>query len=152
MTLVLCFPGGAVVKNLPANAKDSRDAGSISRSGRSPGGGNGNPLQYSCLENPMDRGGLQSSQSVQLLSHVQLFATPWTTAYQVSLSFIISQNLLKLKSIKLMMSSNHLIFCHPLLLLSSVFPSIRAFSNELALCIRWPKYWNVVVYGLMAPA
>ena len=79
---------------------------------------------------------------IQLLSHVQLFATPWTTAYQVPLSFIISQNLLKLKSIKLMMSSNHLIFCHPLLLLSSVFPSIRAFSNELALCIRWPKYWS----------
>ena len=67
---------------------------------------------------------------IQLLSHVQLFVTPWTAAHQASLSFIISQSLLKLKSIKLMMPSNHLILCHPLLLLSSIFPSIRVFSNE----------------------
>ena len=62
--------------------------------------------------------------------------TPWTAAHQASLSFTISQSLLKLMSV---MPSNHLIFCHPLLLLSSIFPSIRIFSNELALCIRWPK-------------
>ena len=68
--------------------------------------------------------------------------TPWTAALQASLSFIISQSLLKLKSIKLMMPSNHLILCHPLLLLSSIFPSVRVFSNESALHIRWPKYWS----------
>ena len=71
-----------------------------------------------------------------------LFATPRTTAQQASLSFTISQSLLKLMSIESMMPSNHLILCHPLLLLPSVFPSIRVFSNESALCIMWPKYWN----------
>ena len=76
---------------------------------------------------------------VQSLSHVQLFATPWTAAHQASLSFTISQSLFKLMSIRLVMPSNHLILCHPLLLLPSTFPSIRIFSNELALCIRWPK-------------
>ena len=76
-----------------------------------------------------------------LLSHVQLFATPWTAACQASLSFTLSQNLLKLKSIESVMPSNHLILCH-LLLLPSISPSIRVFSNELALCIRWPKYWS----------
>ena len=80
--------------------------------------------------------------SVQLLSRVQLLATPWTAAYQVSLSFTISWSLLKLMSFELMMPSNHLILCHPLLLLPSIFPSIRVFSNESALCIRWPKYWS----------
>ena len=79
---------------------------------------------------------------VQLLSHVQLFTTPWTTAHQASLSFTISQSLLKLMSIEPMMPSNHLILQHPLPLLPSVFPSIRIFSSELALCIRWPKYWS----------
>ena len=74
--------------------------------------------------------------SVQLLSHVRLFASPWTAAHQTSLSFTVSQSLLKLMSIKLVMPSNHLILCHPLLLLPSIFPSIRAFSNELALHIR----------------
>ena len=68
--------------------------------------------------------------------------TPWTAAWQASLSITISQSLLKLMSIELVMPSNHLIFCHPLLFLSSVFPSIRVFSNELALRIRWPKYWS----------
>ena len=68
--------------------------------------------------------------------------TPWTAARQASLSIIISQILLKLMSIELVMPSNHLILCRPLLLLSSVFPSIRVFSNELALCIRRPKYWS----------
>ena len=79
---------------------------------------------------------------VQLLSHIWLFATPWTTAHQAFLSFIISWSLLKLMSIELVMPSNHLVLCCPLLLLPSIFPSIRVFSNELALCIRWPKYWS----------
>ena len=79
---------------------------------------------------------------VQSLSNVQLFATPWTAARQASLSFTISQSLLKLMSIESMMPSNHLILCRPLFLLPSIFPSIRVFSNELALCIRWPKYWS----------
>ena len=67
---------------------------------------------------------------------------PWTAAHQASLSFTISWSLLKLMSTELVMPSNHLILCHPLLLLLSIFPSIRVFSNESALCIRWPKYWN----------
>ena len=79
---------------------------------------------------------------VQLLSHVQLFVTPWTVAYQASLSFTISQSFLKLVSIESMMPSNHLILYHPLLFLPSIFPSIRIFSSESALCIRWPKYWS----------
>ena len=79
---------------------------------------------------------------VQSLSRVQLFAIPWTAAHQASLSFTISQSLLKLVSIESVMPSNHLILCHPLLLLPSVFPSIRDFSNESALPIRWPKYWS----------
>ena len=78
----------------------------------------------------------------QLLSHVWLFVTPWTTVHQASLSFTISQSLLKLKSIESVMPFNHLILCYPLLLLPSIFPSIRIFYNESALCIRWPKYWS----------
>ena len=78
---------------------------------------------------------------VQSLSHVQLFATLWTAALQPSLSFTISRSLLKLMSVESVMLSNHLILCHPLVL-PSVFPNIRVFSNELALCIRWPKYWS----------
>ena len=70
------------------------------------------------------------------------FATPWTAALQASLSFTISWNLLKLMSIESVMPPNNLILCHPFLLLPSVFPSIRLFSNDLALCIRWPKYWS----------
>ena len=80
--------------------------------------------------------------SVQSLSHIWLFATPWTTARQASLSITSSQSLLKLMSIESVMPSKHLILCHPLLLLPSVFPSIRVFANELVLCIRWPKYWS----------
>ena len=76
---------------------------------------------------------------VQLHSCVQFFATPWTAAHQASLSFTISWSLLKLVSIESVMPSNHLILCHPLLLLPSVFPSIRVFSNESALRIRWPS-------------
>ena len=79
---------------------------------------------------------------VQSLSHVQLFVTPWTAARQASLSFTISRSLLKLMSIESVMPSNHLILCHPLLLPPSIFPSIRAFSNESALLIRWPKCWS----------
>ena len=79
---------------------------------------------------------------IQLLSHVWLVATPWTASCQASLSITNSQSLLKLMSIKSMMLSNHLIFYSPLLLLPSIFPSIRVFSNESVLHIRWPKYWN----------
>ena len=82
-----------------------------------------------------------SLQSVQSLSHVQLFVTPWTTACQASLSITNSRSLLKLTSIESVMPSNHLILSHPLLL-PSIFPSIRVFSKELVLCIRWPKYWS----------
>ena len=80
--------------------------------------------------------------SVQSLSHVRLFATPWTAARQASLSITNSQSLLKLMSIQLVMPSNHLIFCHPLLLLPSILPSIRVFSNESVLHIKWPKHWR----------
>ena len=139
-----------------------------------PGEGNGNPLQYSCPRNPMDRGGwwiivhgVSKSQtqlgthapwryiwtwgrlsptvqfsSVQLLSCVWLFATPWTVPHQASLSITNSQSFLKLMSIESVMPSNHLILCQPLLLLPSIFPSIRVFSSESVLCIRWPQYWN----------
>ena len=79
---------------------------------------------------------------VQSLSRVQLFMTPWTAAHQASLSFIICQSLLKFMSVELVMPSTHLILCCPLLVLPSIFPSIRVFSNESALCIRWPKYWS----------
>ena len=78
--------------------------------------------------------------SVQSFNCIQLFAAPWTAAHQASLSITNSQSLLKLMSISSVMPFNHLILCHPLLLLPSVFPSIRVFSNESALCIRWPKY------------
>ena len=79
---------------------------------------------------------------IQSLSRVELFATPRTAVCQASLAFSISQSLLKLLSVELVMPSNHLILCRPLLLLPSIFPSIRAFSNEWALRIRWPKYWS----------
>ena len=79
--------------------------------------------------------------SVQSLSPVQLFETPWTAKHRASLSITNSWSLLKLMSITSVMASNHLILCHPLLLLPSIFPSITVFSNELALRIRWPKYW-----------
>ena len=80
--------------------------------------------------------------SVQLLSHVQLYATPRTAARQVSLSFTNPQSLLNLMSIQSVMPSNHLILCRPLLLLPPIPPSIRVFSNESTLRIRWPKYWS----------
>ena len=122
--------------------------------GTSPGEGKEYPLQYSGLENSMNciaHGAAKSrtwlidfhslTHSVQSLSHVWLFATPQSAARQASLSIIYSQSLLKLMSIESVMPCNHLIRCHPLLL-PSIFLSIRVFSSELALHIRWPKYWN----------
>ena len=79
---------------------------------------------------------------VQWLNQAWFFVTPWTTACQTSLSLTVSQYLLKLMSIESIMPSNHLILCCPLLPLPSIFPTIRVFSNESALCIRWPKYWS----------
>ena len=86
-------------------------------------------------------GKLQFS-SVQLLSNVQLFETPWTAAHQATLSITNSRSLLKFMSTVSVMPPNHLILCHPLLLLPSIFPSIRVFSNEADLPIRWPEYWS----------
>ena len=83
--------------------------------------------------------------AVQSLSHVQLFAFPWTAAGQASLSFTILQSLLRFMSVESVMSSNHLILCQPLLLLPSIFPSIRVFSSESTLCMRWPNFWSFSV-------
>ena len=94
----------------------------------------GNYIQYPVIKHQWN--------SVQSLSHVQLFVIPWTAACQASLSITNSQSLLKLMSIELVMPSRHIILCHPLLLLPSVFPSIRVFANESALRIKWPKYWS----------
>ena len=94
---------------------------------------------------PMDRGAWRATvqfSSVQSLSHVQLFATPWTAACQASLSITNFWSLLKLMSIESVMPSNHLILQCPLLLPPSIFPSIKVFSNESVLHIRWPKYWS----------
>ena len=139
------------------------DAGSIPGSGKSPGEGNGYPLQYSCLENSMNsrawwaivhrvakswtrRSDLACTcmcmcvcVSVQSLSRVRLFATPWTAARQASLSITNSWSLLKLMSIESVMPCNHLILYRPFLLPPSIFPSIRVFSNESVLHIRWPS-------------
>ena len=84
----------------------------------------------------------ETFSSVQSFSHVRLFATPWIAARQASLSITDYQSFLKLMSIESVMPSNHLILCCPLLLLLSILPRIRVFSNESALCIRWPKYWS----------
>ena len=84
----------------------------------------------------------ETSQSVQSLSRVRLIVTPWTAGHQASLSITNSQSLLKLMSIKSVRPSNHLILCLPLLFLPSIFPSIRVFSNESVLLIRWPKNWS----------
>ena len=155
-------------KEFACNAGDSGDTGSVPGLGTSPGGGSSNPLQYFCLENSMDRGAwwatvheITKSQtllsthtvksecelqipvsSVQSFSRVQLLATPWTAACQASLSITNSRSLLKLLTIESVMPSNHLILCHPLLLPPSIFSSIRVFSNESILCIKWPKYWS----------
>ena len=84
--------------------------------------------------------------SVQSLSHVWLFVTPWTMACQPSQCFTISWSLLKLTSIESVMLSSHLILCHPLFLVPSIFPRIRVFSNESAVCIRWPRYWSFSIH------
>ena len=144
------------------SACNSGDLGLIPSLGRSPAERNGYPLQYSCLEKSMNRGAWPGYSpwcckesdmtkqfntctffisSVQSFNRVQLFGTPWT-AGQTSLSITKSQSLLKLMSIDSVMPSNHLIHCHPLLLLPSIFPSIRVFSNESVPQIRWPKYWS----------
>ena len=91
---------------------------------------------WKCLSATLQNG------SVQSLSCIQHFVTPWTTARQASLSITNSRSPPKSMSVELVMPSNCLILCHPLLLLPSIFPSIRVFSNESALCIRWPKYWS----------
>ena len=131
-----------MVKNMPVM---QIDPGSIPRLGRSPEEGNGNPLVWCMILHET----LYSTSicffqfsSVQLLSHVRLFATPWTAAHQASLSITNSRSPPKLMSIESVMPSSHLILCHPLLLLPSIFPSIRVFSNASAFCIRWPKYWS----------
>ena len=93
------------------------------------------------FQNSLQLASVQFS-SVQLLSHVWLFVTPWTAARQASLSITNSRSLLKLMSIASVMPSNHLILCHPLLLLPLIFPSIRVFSSESVLHIRWPKFWS----------
>ena len=127
--------------------------------GRSSGEGKGYPLQYSGLGKFMDTvHGIAKSwtrltdfhlnsplffSSVQLLSHVPLFVTLWTAARQASLSITNSQSLLKLMSIVLVMPSTHLNLCHTLILLPSIFSSIRVFSSESLLHIRWPKYWSL---------
>ena len=85
---------------------------------------------------------LYQFSSVQSLSRVQLFATPWISAHQASLSITNSRSLLKLMSIESVMPSSHLILCCPLLLLPPILPSIRVFPNESTLCMRWPKYWS----------
>ena len=101
-------------------------------------------MKYGFLWIIYPRVGLWDPQfsSVQSFSCVRLFVTPWNAARQACLSITKSQRLLKLMSIELVMPSNHLILCHPLLFLPSIFPSIRVFSNESALPIRWSKYWS----------
>ena len=94
----------------------------------------GNYIQYPVIKHQWN--------SVQSLSHVQLFVIPWTAACQASLSITNTWSLLKLMSIRSVMPSNHLILCHPLLLLPSIFPSIRVFRNESVLCIRCPRFWS----------
>ena len=97
-------------------------------------------LPPGCLQEPSDT--WDQSSSLQSLCRVRLFATPWTAARQASLSITSSRSLLKLMSVQSVMPSNHLILCRPLLLPPSIFPSIRVFSNESVLHIRWPKYWS----------
>ena len=152
----LGFPGGSEVK---ASACNAGDLGSIPGSGRSPGEGNGNPLQYSCLENPMDGGawwatihGVAKSRTrlsdftslcFQFNSVAQSCPTlcdPMNPSHQASLSITNSRSSLRLTSIESVMPSSHLILCRPLLLLPSVPSSIRVFSNESTLRMRWPKY------------
>ena len=97
------------------------------------------------------RGRTVQFSSVHSLSPIRLFVTPWTAARQASLSITNSQILLKLMSVESVMPSNHLILCRPLLLPPSIFPSIRVFSNESVLCIRWPKYWSFLASSSVLP-
>ena len=106
------------------------------------------PLHINSFQNLVPSRGIWAlsmshSVVVQSLSHVQLFAIPWTAAHQASLSFTISWSLLKLVSVESLSPSNHLILCHTLLLVPSIFPSVRVFSNESALHIRLPQYWEL---------
>ena len=100
------------------------------------------PIEADCTPQQSYKHAHERKLAFQLLSRVRLFATPWTAACQASLSITNSGSLLKLMSIESVMPSNHLILGHPLLLLPSIFLSIRVFSNDLALRIRWPKYWS----------
>ena len=195
------FLGGTSGKEPTCQCRRHMRRGLIPGLGWSPGGGHGNPLQYSCLDNPHGQRSLAGPgpwrhrvghdwvtkhthtdylehllqflgpkcvnkwmdishclvfskflkilrlphwkfSSVQSLSPVQLFVTPWTAARQASLSITNSWSVLKLMSIESLMPSNHLILCHPLFLLPSIFPSIRVFSNESVLHIRWPNHWS----------
>ena len=136
-----------MIKNPPVSTGDT---GPIPGSGRSPEEGNGNPLRHSCLGNVMDRGAFvgyspwdcrrvrHDFSSVQFSRSV-VSDSPWTAAHQASLSITNSCSLCKLMSIKSVTKSNHLILCRPLLLLPSILASIRVFSNESVLRIRWPK-------------
>ena len=139
----------ALVAQWERAACQCRTGASNPGSGTSPGEGHGTPLQHSCLGNPMDRGAWQATVSVQ-------FSSVWSSVKSKSLqphelqharlhyflSFTISQSLLKLMSLESVMRSNHLILCCSLLLLLSIFPRLRVFSDELMLHIRWPKYWR----------
>ena len=155
----------SVVKHPPANAGDVRDVGSIPVLERSLGEGQeywrgspcpslgdlpdlgiepGSPAWQadSLLSELLGKPTYMEFNSVQLLSYVRLIVTSWTAACQASLSITNSWSLLKLMSIESVMPSNHLTLCHPLLLLPSIFPSIRVFSSESVLHIRWPNYWS----------
>ena len=101
-----------------------------------------NSYNASSPPNVLNYSGVSTVAVVQLLSLVQLLVTPWTVACQAPLPFAISWSLLRIMSIESVMISNHLILCHPLLLLPPIFPSIRVFSSKSALCIWWPKYWS----------
>ena len=118
--------------------------GSIPGLGRYSVGGHGNPLQYSCLENPIDREVWQAMVHCycSVDQSCQFFVTPQTAACQSSLSFTVSQHLLKLIPIEKVVPSNHFILCWPLVLLPPIFPSNRVLSNESSPHIRWPKYWS----------
>ena len=136
------FPYGSVVKNLSA----MQETWVQSLGWEDPWRREWQPCQYSGMENSMDRGVWQAIvhlfSAVQSLCCVWLFVTPWTAASQASLFITNSQSLLKLMSIELVMPSNRLILCYPLLLLPAILPSIRVFSSESVLHIRWPKYWS----------
>jgi len=123
--------------NMPANLENSAVATGLEKVSF-----HSNPKERQCQRMVKLLYNCTHLSSVQLLIHVQLFITPWTATRNASLFFINSQSSLKCMSIELVMTSNHLILCNHLLLLPSVFPSIRVFSSESVLHIRWPKYWS----------